>query len=418
MFEQAGRARASMPPKQSGEPPPSARWARFFDPIVHGKRSIRLHHWFPHIPLAAAVAISGAVLLWIVFALQRAVLLADFPLHILDFRPASMPFVLIGVAMLIMSVGLLFRSRLAWIIAIVLCAFTVLSAVVSGHEHHHQLISYDAILLLALLLAFRKFNRSSLAAGTLVALTSLSLLVIYGVFGSLYLGAQFSPPIKGLVTAFYFAVVTMTTMGYYGTPQTPEASMFTVSVIILGIAVFATSLTTIVGPVIARLSTRKGKPMARSGHFIVIGATPLAFNTYRELKKRKHEVVLILQREQDLGDVDANDVIIGDAANLDTLRRASADQARAVLAMRADDSDNAFIVLAVKELKGKARTVVAVNDSKHMGRVRLVQPDMIIAPEVLGGELLAMTLNGEPITGDFIIDRFLHSDRAPSGAAS
>ena len=194
--------------------------------------------------------------------------------------------------------------------------------------------------------------------------------------------------------------------------------MFTVSVIILGVAVFATSLTTIVGPAIARLAARRGKTMARSGHFIVIGATPLAFNTYRELKKRKHEVVLILPREQDLEGVDANDVIIGDAANLDTLRKASADKARAVLAMRADDSENAFIVLAVKELKGKARTVVAVNDSKHMGRVKLVQPDMIIAPEVLGGELLAMTLNGEPITGDFIMERFLQSDPSARDAGS
>ena len=382
------------------------------------ERKVRLRHWLPHVPLALGVAVSGAVELWIVFALQRAVLFADFPSHILDLRPASMPFVLIGVAMLTMSVGLLFRARLAWIISIVLCAFTVLSAVVTGHEHHRGLISYDAILLVALLLASRKFNRSSLAAGTLFALTSLFLVVIYGVFGSLYIGTQFVPPIKTLVTAFYFAVVTMTTVGYYGTPQTPEATMFTVSVIILGVAVFATSLTTIVGPAIARLAARRGKTMARSGHFIVIGATPLAFNTYRELKKRKHEVVLILPREQDLEGVDANDVIIGDAANLDTLRKASADKARAVLAMRADDSENAFIVLAVKELKGKARTVVAVNDSKHMGRVKLVQPDMIIAPEVLGGELLAMTLNGEPITGDFIMERFLQSDPSARDAGS
>lgn len=405
--------------RHSGESAASGSCACFVDPIVQTERKIRLRHWFPHIPLAVAVAISGAVLLWIVFAFQRAVLFADFPLHILDFRPTSMPFVLIGVAMLIMSVGLLFRSRLAWIIAIVLCAFTVLSAVVGGHEHHRELITYDVILLIALLLAFRKFNRSSLAAGTLFALTSLFLLLIYGVFGSLYLGAQFSPPVKGLVNGFYFAVVTMTTMGYYGTPQTAEASMFTVSVIILGIAVFATSLTTIVGPVIARLTTRKEKQMTRSGHFILIGATPLAFNTYRELKKRKQQVTLILlQPQQNMEGVDADDVIIGDAANLDTLRKANADQARAVLAMRADDSENAFIVLAVKELKGKARTVVVVNDSKHMGRVKLVQPDMIIAPEVLGGELLAMTLNGEPITGDFIIERFLHSDREPTGAAS
>jgi voltage-gated potassium channel len=392
----------------------SGLWAHFLAAVRSVERFFRLRRWFPHIPLALAVAFSGVVLLWVVFVVQRSTLFADFPRHILDFRPSSMPFVLIGVAMLVMSVGLLFRSRLAWIVAILLSAFTVLSAVVTGHRHHGELVTYDAILLVALLLAYRKFNRSSLAAGTLFALTSLLLLLIYGVFGSLYLGHQFTPPIADLETAFYFAVVTMTTMGYYGVPQSAEARLFTVSVIILGIAVFATSLTTIVGPVIARLTTQKGKNMAHSGHFIVIGATPLAFNTYNELKKRNQDVVLILPREPEPGVADPADVIVGEAATLEILRKANADQARAVLAMRADDSDNAFIVLAVKELKGRAKTVVAINDSKHMDRVKLVQPDMIIAPEVLGGELLAMMLNNEPITTEFLMQRFLHSDQKSS----
>ena len=80
--------------------------------------------------------------------------------------------------------------------------------------------------------------------------------------------------------------------------------------------------------------------------------------------------------------------------------------------MRADDSDNAFIVLAVKELHGRAKTVVAINDSKHMERIKLVQPDVVIAPEVLGGELLAMVLTGETITSDFVVDRFFRAGRA------
>ncbi|MGH9772472.1 MAG: NAD-binding protein [Candidatus Acidiferrales bacterium] len=80
--------------------------------------------------------------------------------------------------------------------------------------------------------------------------------------------------------------------------------------------------------------------------------------------------------------------------------------------MRADDSDNAFIVLAVKELQGHAKTVVAINDSKHIERIRLVQPDIVIAPEVLGGELLAMVLSDETITSDFVMDRFFQGGEA------
>lgn len=374
-------------------------------------RSLRVRYWFPHIPLSLGLAWSGFLVLSVIYAANPQ-LLSDFPENLLNVKPAMMPFLLAGVAMLIMSVGLLFRSRFAWTIAILLTTSLILSGLIIGYFRRPGFIYYDFFLLAALLLAYRYFNRRSLAASTLYAVTSALLLLMYSVFGSLYLGSEFSPPIKDVVTAFYYSIVTMATVGYGDiVPKSANARMFTASIIILGLAVFATSVTAIAGPMITRLTTRKEKPMKRSGHFIVIGSTPLAYNTYREFKKREQDVVLILPKAPESGDIDAADLIVGDANSLETLRRACADQAQAVLAMRFDDSDNAFIVLAVRELKGRAKTVVAINDSKHMERIMLVQPDMVIAPEVLGGELLAMMLSGESITGEFIMERFLHVNR-------
>lgn len=399
-----------------------ARWlwrpGRFVQFVVAARRAsqaVRARYWFPHVPLALALAWSGFMALRSIFISQRHVLLAQFPLHILDFRPVSMPYVLIGVGMLVTSVGLLFRSRFSWVIAIVLTSSLVLSVAIIHHGGVAELISYNGVLLAGLLASYPWFDRSSLAAGTLFAVTSALLLLIYAVFGGLYLGNQFSPPIKDLVSALYFALVTMSTVGYGDiTPKSIEARFFAMSVIVLGLALFATSVTAIAGPMVARLSAPKEKRMKRTNHFIVVGATPLAYNTYHEFKKRNQQVVLVMAQAPVSGDVDPNDLIVGDANSLETLRRAGADQAQAVLAMRADDSDNAFIVLAVKELKGRARTVVAINDSKHMERIKLVQADVVIAPEVLGGELLAMVLTGEPITSDFVLSRFFESgDAAP-----
>lgn len=399
-----------------------ARWlwqpGRFVQSVVAARRVarvVRARYWFPHVPLALALAWAGFAPLRDVFTAQSHVLLSGFPRHVLDFQPVSMPYILIGIGMLVTSVGLLFRSRFSWVIAIVLTSSMVLSAAVIHHGGVAGLISYDGVLLAALLVSYSWFDRSSLAAGTLFAVTSALLLLIYAVFGSLYLGDQFSPQIKNLVTALYFALVTMSTVGYGDiTPKTIDARYFTMSVIVLGLALFATSVTAIAGPMIARLSAPKEKRMKRSNHFIVVGATPLAYNSYHEFKKRNQQVVLVMPQAPASSDVDPNDLIVGDANSLDTLRRAGADRAQAVLAMRADDSDNAFIVLAVKELQGRAKTVVAINDSKHMERIKLVQADVVIAPEVLGGELLAMVLTGEPITSDFVLDRFFrggHSSR-------
>lgn len=375
-------------------------------------RAVRARYWFPHVPLAAGLAFAGYLLLAITFGSRFHRLISDFPSHLLAFPPASMPYLLIGVAMLIMSVGLLFRSRFAWIIGLVLTLATVLIVLRFHHLRYPAAAWYDLVLLVLLLISFRAFDRSSLAAGTLFAITSALLLLIYAVFGSLYIGSQFSPPIRDLVTALYYSVVTMGTVGYGDiVPKTQHAELFTVSIIILGIAVFATSVSAVIGPLVAgnvqRFMSRKEKPMSRSDHFIIVGATPLAYNTYQELKKRKQTVTIILPQPAPESGADEADVIVGDANNLDVLRKASAQDAQAVLAMRNDDSENAFITLAVKELKGRAKTVAVVNDMNHMERVKLVQPDLVIAPQVLGGEMLAMALTGETITGEFILKRFL-----------
>ncbi|MGH7934863.1 MAG: voltage-gated potassium channel protein [Candidatus Binataceae bacterium] len=379
-------------------------------------RAVRVRAWFPHFPLSLALALGGYLLLWVVLGAQWRTLIGNLPENVFALPPAEMPYLLVGVAMLIMPIGLILRSRLVWIIALALTIVSILILRRLPQLAYPILIYYDGALLIALLVAHRSFDRSSLAAGTLFALTSSFLLLVYAAFGSFYLGAQFSPRIGSLVTAFYYSIVTMSTVGYGDIiPQTPEARLFTVSIIILGVAVFATSISAIVAPMVSgslnRVMSRKGKRMKRSNHFVIVGATPLAYNTYRELKRRNQPVTLLAPQAPPVGEFEDADVVIGDPNSLDILRKADADEAQAVLAMRADDSENAFVVLAVKELKGKAKTVATINDSKNMERIKLVQPDIVIAPQVLGGELLAMVLSGERISGDFLVERFFHFDR-------
>jgi len=42
-----------------------------------------------------------------------------------------------------------------------------------------------------------------------------------------------------------------------------------------------------------------------------------------------------------------------------------------------------------------------------------VQPDVVIAPQVLGGELMAMLLSGEQVTADFVLER-VFQQRVPA----
>jgi voltage-gated potassium channel len=370
---------------------------------------LHAHGWFPHVPLALLVA-GGAV------SLLRNDLGTDWQHYVallmdrqFDLRSGVLPPLLIGLGQLTMAAGLLMRSRLAWTMAVLL-VIAALASLTLGVHHSIGLLIYFALLLLALVFAWQRFDRSSLAASTLFAFTSVAMLVMYATLGSYYLGAEFSPPIKDLVTALYYAMITMTTVGYGDiVPRTPDARLFAVSVVVLGVAVFATSLTAVVAPMmkrsLQRIVSHKGRPMKRKDHYVVIGNTSLAINTWRELVKRGQPVTRLLREAPADAEPSDVDIVIGDSSDVDVLRQAGAHEAKAVLAMRDDDAENAFAVLAVKELGGSARTVAAVNDARHLSRIRLVQPDVIIAPQVLGGELTAMLLTGEKVTADFVLQR-------------
>jgi voltage-gated potassium channel len=157
--------------------------------------------------------------------------------------------------------------------------------------------------------------------------------------------------------------------------------------------------------------------MQRENHFIVIGTTPLALNTWRELTRRGHPVTRILPKEPEPALANDVDRVIGEPSDSDVLRQAGADKAQALLAMLDDDSENAFVILAARELTGKPRTVAAVNDAHHLERVKLARPDVVIAPQILGGELVAMLLTGEKISADFVLQQLLQAgpdDAAPA----
>ncbi|QXL83172.1 ion channel [Comamonas sp. NLF-1-9] len=383
-------------------------------------RLVRGPLWFPHLPLALALGLGGVWLLQVDLGARWQPFLQDLLAGQPQITPSLLPPLLIGSGMLTMALGLLLRSRVAWVMALLLAATAAVSMLFGTHRNGHLLLGYFVLLLVLLSAAWRQFDHASIAASTLFALTSVVMLVLYATFGNYYLGAQFKPPITDLVSALYFAMVTMTTVGYGDiAPATSEARLFTVSVIVLGVAVFATSLTAVIAPMVGnslqRIVNRKGGRMKREHHFVVIGNTPLAVNTWRELVRRGQNVTRLLRQVpvEEPGEVD---LVVGDPGSVEVLREAGAHQASAVMAMLDDDSENAFVVLAVRELGGSARTVAAVNDAAHLARVKLVQPDVVIAPQILGGELAAMLVCGEEVKADFVMQRvFQKSAAAPQG---
>jgi voltage-gated potassium channel len=388
--------------------------------------------WFPQVPISLAVALLG--LLHLIPVIDQAI-----GLHLHLRTPGSVRQDLVGinlsgisqlsisVFLLVMSVGLWVRSRIAWLLSVLAAAIGLANLyLLSETPVGAWLFGYDILLMGLLLATYRYFDRSSMRLGTLVALAAVVVLFGYAVLGTYHLGDQFSPNIDTLPDAVYVSVVTMSTVGFGDfTPTTPETRLFIVFIIVFSITVFSTAVGATLIPAMVRkieqITVGRHSKVIRNDHYIIVGYSALSNNTYRELTNRNEQVTVILRDDTDGALFTATDldIVIGDGSDVETLREAGAEKAKAIMALLNDDSENAFVILAAKELNAKAKTVAAVNQAKHLNRIRRVHPDLIIAPQVLGGELLTRMLVGERIDVKDIMGRLLgHSDTSsPSGKA-
>lgn len=318
---------------------------------------------------------------------------------------------LLGFGLVLMAIGLLLRARIAWIFSLLLlipiiflCLWTEPISLGVG--------IYSAILFVLLIVYRKYFDRDSIAAGTLFALVSFLSLSTYAVFGSLYLGEEFNPAISDMQSAVYFAFVSMSTVGYGDiVPHTASARMFALSVIFFGITVFATSVSVIVGPLIGgnikKIFTRRVSYVMRKDHYIIAGATPLALSIYNGLRERDAHVTIITPLNVPHKFPADADVVIGDPTDPKELLNAGIDKALYILALRDDDAENAFIILAAKEVVGKnTKTIAMVNTIDHLQKIKFVQPDLLFSLQLLGSELLVRTLNGEQIDNNLVTELF------------
>jgi voltage-gated potassium channel len=328
---------------------------------------------------------------------------------ITTFGLLTLPKVVLGIAIVLMSIGLFLRARVAWSFSLILLIAVALFDLLLPTGSHH--IGYLSLLdCLCLLWFWREFSQSSLAAGTLFALISFASLLTYALSGSLYLGDEFHPAIDELSTALYFSTVSMSTVGFGDiVPVTASARLFTVSIIILGITVFATSISAIIGPMIGgnlkRLIKGRISHAMRKNHMIIIGATPLALSVYNGLTERDETVTVIVPPGIAHEYPPEADVLIEDPSSDKTLRDAGADKARYILVLRNDDSDNAFIVLAAKEVVSADTKILAlVNSDKNLSKIKRVQPDIVFSLQTLASEMLLRKLSGENMDTGNLMD--------------
>ena len=207
--------------------------------------------------------------------------------------------------------------------------------------------------------------------------TALAVLIVVLVAATLILHAAYSLPTASghhrhisLLSAAYFAVETVTTVGYGDFSfrgQDPWLIIGAISLMLLGatfVAVFFATLTNMI--VSRRLEESLGRQriVGLSGHVIVIGLGSVGIRVIQRLVSAGREVVGVDKDESNrhLGQLRALEVpaIIADATLPETLEAVSLANAAAVAVVTSDDLANLETGLAVRDQLGERWDTVPV----------------------------------------------------------
>ncbi len=311
--------------------------------------------------------------------------------------------VLLGLMLVVAGVGLVRRLSFAWTLAILLLVIT-LGVNVARAKWGASLV-LPAVMLGSLLLVKRRFTRRTALTSFLLSTSGVIAVLAYGTAGAYLLGAGFHPPIQDLSTALYFTVVSLSTVGYGDiVPATIETRWFVVSLLVVGLGVFASAIASALGPKLTgelqRIFKPKDKPVEPDNHVILAGEGAIARNVARELHRRGVPLVQIVARSADVSTT-GHRLVEGDATDDAILQQAGIERARLVIAAREDDGDNALIALVSKDLNPKVRLLAVASSALSIRRLKLARADLVFSPAAVGSRLLADLVEGSRIPAEF-----------------
>lgn len=310
----------------------------------------------------------------------------------------------LGGALAVVGVGLTRRLRSAWAFALLLLTVMLGANVFIGNTRDAAALGLPGVaLLLVLVLTRRAYARQGLAANWVLASVTLLAVVAYATVGALVLGRGFTPPIRDTETALYFAIATLATVGYGDiVPHTGSARVFSMTVIVMGLAAFATTLGSTLGASLQESLRRalksEGVPMTMRDHVILVGTGSIASNAAEELGRRSVALVRVVP---DAATAEGEHLVHGDAADDDVLERAGIRHARLLIAAGEDDSENAMITLAAKDLNPAVRVLAVAGNPAHIQRLKRARADVVFAPATVGGRLLAALAEGRTVEAEF-----------------
>ena len=299
---------------------------------------------------------------------------------------------------MLLSAYLLQRGfRVGWYSALLLLPISALQGLIQASVLSIPLIILSLVAIPTVAVNRSRFTRQvsldSTQIGSAIAIIGA---FAYGTFGSFATRDQFSG-IDTLLDAFYYTIITATTVGYGdAVPTTQFARLFGISVVILTTASFAVFLGTLLVPAIeARFSRALGQMTASElssldDHLVVIGVGDLTESILTEVPTDT-DVVIVAEESDRSSRLKARDyrVLFGSGTDEQTLELARVNHARAIIVATEDDAHDVLAILTARHLAPDVRIVAAASNKENISKMQNAGADQVVSPAMIGGKLLA-----------------------------
>ena len=317
-------------------------------------------------------------------------------------RTAGFTGALTGFLMIGSAYGMRRRLRVAWYSTILLLPITALQGVLQSSPLSVPLIALSVVAMPNVLYNRRQFDREvGLTTAQLAAGVAILGAQIYGTVGAYALRDDFTN-VSTLVDAFYYTLVTASTVGYGdAAPTSQVARLFGMSVVVIGTASFAIALGTLLGPVIqARFAKALGRMSEDSldfldDHLLVLGYSDIVRALLDDVDDRTGLLVVSPDRQvvQELTDRGV-DALAAEPDDESSLQSAGIDRARAVIVATNDDAADALTILTARQLDPEVTILAIATNRENMKKLESAGANTVFSPAVIAAQQLIQSATG------------------------